>query len=69
MSDKQGYSGVRRKRHASNKATEPITAVRLETAFQRAVASVQKMTSQQHRRSLIKAGILTPKGKLAPNYS
>ena len=69
MSDKRNNNGFKRKNDASRKTVRPPTNVHLEIAFQRAVTSVQKMTQQQRRRSLIKAGILTPEGKLGPNYS
>ncbi len=68
MSDKRESGRVERQDHAKNGNIPVAGTVRLETAVQRAVASVRQMSRRQRRQSLIKAGILTSAGRLAPNY-
>jgi hypothetical protein len=67
MSEKRQNNGVKRTTPTKNGALRGAN-VRLETALQRAVASVRQMSRNQRRQSLIHAGILTSAGKLAPTY-
>jgi len=67
MNDRPQKEAVKRAQ-VNNGTPRPGTTVRLETALQRAVASVRQMTRSQRRQSLINAGILTSEGKLAATY-
>lgn len=68
MSEKRQNEGVKRTAQTKNGALRSGGSVRLESALQRAVASVRQMSRNQRRQSLIDAGILTSEGKLSPTY-
>ena len=68
MSEKRQSEDVKRPAQMNNGALRPDRNVRLESALQRAVASVRQMSRNQRRQSLIDAGILTSEGKLSPAY-
>jgi len=70
MSNKvQKSANLKAQKNGKIAVRKRATRVHLDVALRNALAHVRNMSTAERRKSLVDAGIITPKGKLAPCYS
>jgi hypothetical protein len=68
VSEKQHNQNVKHSEQTKHSLPTAKVAFHMETALHRTLNGVRRMTREQRRKSLVEAGIITSKGKLASSY-